>query len=491
MNWGRWAIIALLVIGSPAYARSKSDIAVIADKARAEALKWQRDAQLVQIEVTQFGFAEGKSGMPDVTKAGPPGLAMFNFFSPSTRQALRVNVSLKLTPEQERFLKSHGSGAMQVERLQTPYSPYTLPIPEKFVDLEEAIAAAQKSGVDRECGPPTPLALNCTLLTGAELHVYWSGAGQTGKPIWKISFHQHPTTLKTVARQIDATSGKVVTVDDLQAATISGEGEGAVRPHSVDLSNIGRDFAAAWKVVNNAVAQQDPLYKPYAVGLLLSLNENHENPRAKVMLHDAYVQFARATPSMRWDDLEVHVEWSSNISARMTIGAPSRRSAPEEPKPTVIIPSKFPDADPTLRKLVNLFPPGYREFYTTTEQYKVMPACSPPGAPGNPPGLKGPYCPPWAGQWGSMEVKHYVHTPVWLSRQDNPYWRSKVAPRQSEYALIKQTAPQEKWVWWTRIMQHGQWQYQIMDAATGALTAECTSPPDENSPNPRPVEQCR
>src|SRR5262245_25558420 len=218
MHRFRWAIIALLVMVSPTYSQSRSNMAAIADKARAEAAKWQRDAQLVQVEVTHFGFAQGRSGMPDMTKAGPPGTAMFNFFSPSTLQALRVNVSLNLTPEAEQFLKSHGKSAMQVERLETPYSPYTLPIPEKFVDLDDAIAEAQKSGIDRECAGANPVTSTCALVSGAELHVYWSGTGQSGTPIWKISFGQHPSTYQTVARQVDAASGRIVTVTDLQAA---------------------------------------------------------------------------------------------------------------------------------------------------------------------------------------------------------------------------------------------------------------------------------
>ncbi len=62
---------------------------------------------------------------------------------------------------------------------------------------------------------------------------------------------------------------------------------------------------------------------------------------------------------------------------------------------------------------------------------------------------------------------------------------------QPEYELIHQTAPQGKWVWWMRILQQDQWQYQVVDAATGALTAECTSPPNGNSPNPQPIDRCR
>jgi hypothetical protein len=477
MNWVRWAIIALLMMGSPAYARSRSNIAAIADKARAEAAKWQRDAQLVQIEVTHFGFAEGRSGMPDMTKAGAPGYAMFNFFSPSTRQALRINVFLK------------GSSAMQVERLTTPYSPYTLPIPEQFIDPDDAIAEAQRSGIDRECAGENPLfPTSCSLVSNAELHVYWSGAGQSGKPIWKISFGQHPSTYELVARQVDATSGKVVAVADLQAATVRGETDTTIAPSVVDLSNMERDFTAAWRVVNEAVAKQDPLYKPYAIGLVLSLNENQENLRAKVVLHHAYVQLARLTPSARWDDLQVHVEWSSNTRATMTIGAPSRRSSPWEPRPAVITPSRFWDADPSLRKLVNLFPRGYREVYTYTEIIHIRGKPSQERIVGETKIID----PPTEPKDVPIEVKNYIDfVYVGLTLQGNPHYRTEVPPLPSEYALINQTAPREKWVWWARIKQHDQWQYQIVDAATGALTAVCTSPPDATSPTPRPVDRCR
>src|SRR5262245_50986646 len=92
-----------------------------ADKARAEAAKWQSDARLVDVEVSGFGFATDKSGMPDMTKAGPPGMIIFHFYSPSTRQAMRVTALPKLTPEQEKFMEQHGGGALKSERLPQPY----------------------------------------------------------------------------------------------------------------------------------------------------------------------------------------------------------------------------------------------------------------------------------------------------------------------------------------------------------------------------------
>jgi hypothetical protein len=137
------ACLALLIGIAAAQADT---IPQLADQARAEAKKWHSDARLVQIEVSNFGFAMDTSGIPDVTKAGPPGTVTFHFLSFIAQQALRISMHLKLTPEQVQ----HGGSARQVEQLPTPYSPYTLPIPDAFIDPNQAIAQAQHD-ITTEC----------------------------------------------------------------------------------------------------------------------------------------------------------------------------------------------------------------------------------------------------------------------------------------------------------------------------------------------------
>ena len=75
------AIVAALVVFiwmSPGI-HADQGLAAAAAQARGEAKKWQTNAALVQIELTGFGFASRPSGIPDMTHAGPPRLAMFSF----------------------------------------------------------------------------------------------------------------------------------------------------------------------------------------------------------------------------------------------------------------------------------------------------------------------------------------------------------------------------------------------------------------------------
>jgi hypothetical protein len=213
------ALAALLLISCNSHAGGRS-IPQLVNQARAEARKWQPDAQLVQIEVSDFGFALGPSGIPDITKAGPPGTVLFNFISPSAHEAARIIAQPKLTPDQLKFLQDRGVGAMRLEHLPTPYSPYTLPIPETNIDPESAIAKAKRD-IGAECAGTTAAAPSCSLVQSAELHMYSVGEGGTGKPVWKISFGQNPKTFEPVTREVDAASGELVALNDMQRGPIN------------------------------------------------------------------------------------------------------------------------------------------------------------------------------------------------------------------------------------------------------------------------------
>src|SRR5262245_36213637 len=257
----RCGLLVLLVMSCTSHPGGA--VRQFATQARAEARKWQPDAQLVQIEVSNFGFAVDKSGIPDMTKAGPPGMVLFHFLSPSAQQALRIQAQPNLTPEQLQFLRARGVGPLRVEPLPTPYSPYTLPIPDKFLEPEPAIAQAQKD-IAGDCAEAVPGQSSCALVQQAELHMYWHGtAGDAGRPVWKISFGQHPKTLRIVSREVDAMSGALVALKDLQAGTLTPD-EDTTGGRGLNLANVGNDFDAVWRAVNQAVATQDPLYKPYA-----------------------------------------------------------------------------------------------------------------------------------------------------------------------------------------------------------------------------------
>src|ERR1700693_3605397 len=104
------AVIAIIIVSAAVLvawwvrsstARAQSvDISQWRAQAKAEARKWQTDAQLVEIELPSFGFATDASGIPDMTKAGPPAFILFSFYSPSAREGVRIDVSPQPIPEQ-------------------------------------------------------------------------------------------------------------------------------------------------------------------------------------------------------------------------------------------------------------------------------------------------------------------------------------------------------------------------------------------------------
>jgi hypothetical protein len=211
--------LLVVVLGLSVYAVSSAyadqPLAAAAAQARTEARKWQSDAMLVQIELTGFGFATGPSGIPDMTRAGPPRLAMFKFLSPSSPGAvLRVSVRInetELPPAQQQARIAMGYRTVMVDVLPPP-APSTLPIPPSVgIDLQPAIATAQKD-IARECSRGDPQILRtCALVGGAELHMHPRNSGDTvGTPAWTIRFGQPPRFLDTVSRVVDATSLQIV-----------------------------------------------------------------------------------------------------------------------------------------------------------------------------------------------------------------------------------------------------------------------------------------
>lgn len=188
------ALVALLL--ASCNFDSVAPIQRLADQARAEAKKWRPDAQLVQIEITDFSFAMGASGVPDVTKSGPPRTMLFNFESRTAPESLRV-------------LAQPDSGDLSSQRMPPGFIAYSQPVPDKFIDFESAIAKA-KQDAGAECAGTSVAARSCLLVQSAELHM----SSRDAKPVWKISFGQNPRTFETVSREVDATSGELIASAD-------------------------------------------------------------------------------------------------------------------------------------------------------------------------------------------------------------------------------------------------------------------------------------
>jgi hypothetical protein len=210
MSWLTRVAVVLWLGASTAHAAET--IHQLAEQARTEARRLRGDAQLVQIEVPAFSLAIGDSGWPDMSKVGPPAALVFHHVSPSTRTQVRVVVRADLSAAQRRFLQERGVGPIQAEVLAYPASPYTLPVPDNFMELSQALAKAQEAGFARDCAGVN-VHYGCGRVVRAELHTYAIGHGAAGTPIWTFTFGQDANA-RTITRRVDGVTGRVVMVEE-------------------------------------------------------------------------------------------------------------------------------------------------------------------------------------------------------------------------------------------------------------------------------------
>ncbi len=438
----------------------------LVERARAEARKAAPDAELVQIEFTHFGFATGQGGIPDMTRAGPPKMALFNFYSRASGKGLRVVADINRDPvpaEVEKAMRERGYRDMRIERGAVPYSPFTLPLPHETGDMSRAVAAARKA-IEKECAGSDPMTPNCALVQSAELHMHWSGPQDGGgTPVWRVTFGHHPKTLAPVRSAIEGGSYRVHARSDAQPASYN---DRDAKPLSEVALKLSRDFDAFWPAVVAEVQKQDPLYAPYAASLITYLRDRRA-AGGKAVIAEAHIQFARLTPALLWDDLEAHVGWRSTDQdqAVLFFSRARRRAEPLEARPATMRAADLPRAGAALASLLGRFPDGYAEVSTVwAKGCEDIPTASP--------------------DLTMWRCGVYVATKqrsdlvfLWLSRQGNPYWQSGRAPLATEYRALSETAPKDGWSWWTRVKHPAYWEYFLIDAMTATpRQGFCTNP---------------
>ena len=142
------ARMVLLAVALAPGACGGSESSDVVERARAEAKKVDPGAELVQIEFMHFGFATSRGGVPDMTKAGPPRMALFNFYARSSGKGFRVVADInrdQVPSEIAKAMKEQGYKDMRVEQADMPYTPFTLPLPDKIGDMGRAVEAAKKA----------------------------------------------------------------------------------------------------------------------------------------------------------------------------------------------------------------------------------------------------------------------------------------------------------------------------------------------------------
>ena len=202
--------LAALLAASPA--RAADRVAEFVAEARAAAVRdWQPDARLVQVDVSGYGFVpdfQGATLKSDET----PKVALLYFYSPSAPDdLLRAMLQFNFPPEQQAFVRQRPELAQpRWERLSggRTLAPYTFAIPEQVTDVTDAVALAERSGVERDCAGSNP-AYGCANITRAELHVYLVGDGRQ-VPVWRVAFGQDAQA-KEIVRLVNAASGRLIT----------------------------------------------------------------------------------------------------------------------------------------------------------------------------------------------------------------------------------------------------------------------------------------
>ena len=475
-------LAALFMLGATNVVEAADTPADVVQRALGEAKKVAPDLRLVQLQFLGFAFATGKNGIPDMTREGPPKGAVFYFLAPRSalRIFIRMNRDAQYPPDVLKTLRERGVLAkdIEVETLTEPHSPFTLPLPDTFLDLGRAIDAA-KNAAAADCAGEDPRMSSCRLVQTAELHMHWNERGDAAGPVWRITFGQHSRTLASVQQDVDAKTGRVFARD----APHSSFTELDQKPERFTrvLLPVGRTFDSLWPAVNDAVRKQDPRYRPYAVTLVTQLGEYQRAPSGGY-LWMAHIRFARETPSWMWDDLEAHLGWRADGQAVLDFSPPERLRGPRQVIPIVIDDRKLPSADATLRAFLRQFPSGYFEEYMTFEWDESCRIVS-SNTIETPSGDHVVRTTTTHSICGEFRLKNRRTDRVyfWLSNQDNRKWLFGVGPIDSEYEMVRTNVPKNSWTWWTRVKHAAYWQYFMVDPATGQGMTRCTAPNDGSS----------
>jgi hypothetical protein len=441
-----WMLIAVMIAVTGCHSGDR-----FTGDATALATKWHSDAVLVEVQATTFQLTPASG----VMKSGAPQIITFHFYSPSTRKGFTVNAMAQ---------------GMQSSEDQLPASPYTLPIREKFVGVNDAIDQIHKSSGEN------------IIVTNADLRVYWNAAGEPERTAWKITFV--PAGGQEMTRYVDASSDETVAVEDRSIEPPNtGSTQGEV-PAAMTFDALRR--AAA-----DNVATRGTGFALYNIALMIenTLSQGHylATPDNKVQFSWADFEYASPTPTVNWHSMAIVFSRLSGPQTGIssTIDATIERTPPDVMPQT--IPSNLLDPEPIIRQLQAAFPtrglPGQGVYYWVENPTRFAVPLPPPD---NGTGL----------------------ATIWLTRQGAPRpLREDYPPDDRQYAFFTSTAPRDRWVWWT-IVKHGRvlrgpiayappveyWeQYLYVDAVTGAKSTQCTQPVcywSCNPPPPLPPVRC-
>ena len=381
-----------------------ADFATDMATAKSEAKRWQPDAMLVGV------MAALRDGA-----LAPDRVPMFQFVSPATKQGLTVVAML---------------GKPMV--MPGPADPAAVPIPDGFIGLTEAIAAARKQGF----GPPLQASLKA-YPTASGTRTVWEFAGTpTGSPGSETMY-------------IDATSGALTSI-----AALSGRSApaGAALPRAVKLPpGTPVDFASLLRQADAVAAKESPAYKLHQVEVEL---EGATLRITEASFHYWQPSPPRAAPAQGWEEIAVDITSPrSSMNGQRRIDVPGALNAEssefEDPKPTTA-PNGILAPDEVIRRLHRppmASPTGTGYVVSDVSAWRIRMQLFRVGA-------------------------DYRQPAVQLSPDGGnaPLGRDPVFTR---------TAPTGKWIWWTIVQKKEAdpasktLEYLYFDPLTGALSHAC------------------
>ncbi len=398
----RAALIGLLVlIAVPDIAVAAETVAAAAETARAEAKRWKPDAALIGIVAAP---------QPDGTLGSGRG-AMFTFRSRSTGEGLMVAV---------------GDGKPTV--IPMPTDPAAVPLPDRFLDLTEAVAAARKQGV----GPVMQATIKA-YPTAKGPRTAWELAGGSGTIM------------------IDAESGAATSFDALSGLAEANQRQEAASRTEELPPGTATDFASLRRRADAEAARQNPPFKLYEVEVALA---SKTLQISGADFHYFRPSAARGAPASGWEDLVVHIAAPKSwMNGRRRIDQPGQfnvtTSDVDDPKPSPA-PANILDPDEATRRLNR--PP-----------MPMAQSSRPDPDPSR-----------WVTQVQLILIGANYHIGTQQLAPSSPAAGDASLGRDP---FFNRTAPRGKWVWWTIVRRPDvpgeELHYIYMDAQSGQATISC------------------
>ncbi len=404
------SLVAALLLPIVTASEAAETVTGVATKARAEARRWKSDAVLVEINV--HPQADGTLGQGHA--------AAFMFLSPSTGQALLIAMD--------------GPKPMT---MPMPGSQSTLPLPDRFIDLTQAVAAAQKRGF----GTPIQATLKAYPVEGGT-RVAWQLAGMPTRGPDSGSMY------------VDAASGTVTTFADMSGEAAHQERVASMRQEEIAVG-APIDFASLRQRADAIAASQSGAFKLHQVEVEFQSSTLRIGQAA---FHYSRPAPPRGGPARGWEEITVHVETPRTVGGSRTYVRPGRimgeQSEFSDPRPTPA-PAAILSPEDAIRRLDR--GPMPAPYGTSSQRPREV------------------------SRW-QLRVQLIKVGAPYSSGQPalGPTWREGDGSFGGRDAFFNETAPKGTWVWFT-ITQHPnvageQLEYVYIDAVSGRATSHCGEP---------------